>query len=238
MNPNYADYLIKKTQKDYNQFAENFASTREDNWPEIWFFRDFVQPEEKILDDGCGSGRLYKLFRGKDIEYFGVDFSGKMIEIARKQYLSSPEAKKETVHPVFLTVNALNLPFEDNFFNKVFSVAVLHHIPSEEKRIMFLKEIRRVLKQKGELFLTVWNLWQPKYLPRILKGMFLKMAGLSKLDFFDIFVPFQGIDRYYHCFRAKELEDLATKAYFTSAKVTHLERNGDPFNLFLRAKKL
>ncbi|PIU42734.1 MAG: hypothetical protein CO034_00890 [Parcubacteria group bacterium CG_4_9_14_0_2_um_filter_35_11] len=238
MNPNFADYLLKKTQKDYNQVAKTFSSTREETWPEIWFFKDFVQPEEKILDVGCGSGRLYKLFKGKEIEYFGVDFAERLIEIARKKYLASKELKEGGVPPVFLVVNALHLPFEDNFFDKVFSIAVLHHIPSDKQRVLFLKEIRRVLKPKGELFLTVWNLWQVKYLPLILKWTLLKFLGLTRVDYGDIFVPFQGTERYYHCFRKKELEKAARKAYFGDIKVKYLQRNEQNFNIFLRAKKI
>jgi len=238
MDPDFADYLLKKTQKDYNQVAKTFASTREEIWPEIWFFKDFVQPGEKILDVGCGSGRLYKLFKGKEIEYFGVDFAERMIEFARKKYPAAKELKEGGFAPVFLVVNALHLPFEDNFFDKVFSIAVLHHIPSEKNRILFLKEMRRVLKPKGELFLTVWNLWQMKYLTLILKWALLRFLGLSRVDYGDIFVPFQGIERYYHCFGKKELAEIAKKAYFGDVKVKYLQRNGQNFNLFLRAKKI
>jgi len=237
MDSKFADYLLKKTQKDFNQIAKSFASTRERIWPEIWFFKDFIEPGEKILDIGCGSGRLYKLFRGKEIEYFGVDFAEVLIEVARKRYLSDKKQKKEGIPPVFLVVNALRLPFEDNFFDKIFSIAVLHHIPSEEKRILFLKEARRVLKPKGEIFLTVWNLWQIKYLPLILKWTILKILGLTRVDFFDIFVPFHKIDRYYHCFRRGELRELVRKAYFSNIKVQYLKRNEQNFNIFLRAKK-
>jgi len=238
MDSNFADFLLKKTQRDYNETAKAFSSTREEVWPEIWFFKDFVQPGEKILDVGCGSGRLYKLFRGKEIEYFGVDFAEKLIEIAKRKYSSSLESKEGGISPVFLIVNALRLPFEDNFFDKVFSVAAFHHIPSDEKRTSFLKEMRRVLKPKGELFLTVWNLWQMKYMSLILRWTVLKTFGLTKVDFFDIFVPFQGINRYYHCFRRGELRNLARKAYFSDIKVKYLKRSGQNFNIFLRAKKL
>lgn len=238
MEPKFADYLLKKVQKDYNELAEAFASTREEIWPEIWFFKDFVKPNEKILDIGCGSGRLYKLFRGQEVKYFGVDFAEKLIKIAREKYLSSKELKKGGVPPVFLVANALRLPFEDNFFDKVFSIAVLYHIPSQEKRLLFLREVRRVLKPGGELFLTVWNLWQMKYLPLILKWTLFKLFGLTKVDFFDIFVPFYGINRYYHCFKKKELNDLVMEAHFSNVKVKYLKKNGQNFNIFLRAKKI
>jgi len=237
MDPKFADFLLKKTQRDYNEIAKAFSSIREEIWPEIWFFKDFVESGEKILDLGCGGGRLFKLFRGKEIEYFGVDFAEELIESARKKYASSKEARSRETPPVFLTVNALRLPFDDNFFDKVFSIAVLHHIPSNEKRILFLKEIRRVLKPKGELFLTVWNLWQMKYLPLILKWTALKLFGLTKIDFCDIFVPFHRVNRYYHCFRSGGLAKLARMTYFNDIKVKYLKRNGQNFNIFLRAKK-
>ncbi|MCZ2846010.1 MAG: class I SAM-dependent methyltransferase [Candidatus Bathyarchaeota archaeon] len=236
MDPKFADHIIAKTQRDYNEIAKAFARTREEVWPEIWFFKDFVEPEEKVLDIGCGSGRLYKLFRGKNVEYFGIDFAEKLIDFARKQYVL-PKENQEGIRPVFLTVNALKLPFEDNFFDKVFSIAVFHHVPSHEKRILFLKEARRVLKPKGELFLTVWNLWQLKYFTPILKWTAKKLFNLTKLDFFDILVPFHGVQRYHHCFRRGELASLARRAYFNDVKVRYLKRDNKNFNIFLKAKK-
>ncbi|MBT8393054.1 MAG: methyltransferase domain-containing protein [Ignavibacteria bacterium] len=50
-------------------------------------------------------------------------------------------------------IDALNLPFEDNFFNKVHSISVIEHIKDDGDSAV-LKEMWRVLKPEGLLVLT------------------------------------------------------------------------------------
>ncbi|MFA5042340.1 MAG: methyltransferase domain-containing protein, partial [Candidatus Paceibacterota bacterium] len=75
MKEAYARYLLNKTQSDYNKIADQFAKTRK----EVWFGLDFLFQDlkkgERILDLGCGNGRLYQIFKKKEVVYQGVDFS-------------------------------------------------------------------------------------------------------------------------------------------------------------------
>ncbi|PJB09259.1 hypothetical protein CO121_00925, partial [bacterium (Candidatus Gribaldobacteria) CG_4_9_14_3_um_filter_36_15] len=162
MKKEYAEQLLKKTKEGYDEIAEEFSTTREEVWEEMSFlFNDYVIPGDKILDLGCGNGRFFELLEDKDIDYIGVDFSQKLIEIARKKYLHPPQvfAKQKfgRARIKFQKADALNLPFPNNYFDKIYSIAVLHHIPSKQLRLQFLKEARRVLKLNGLLILTVWK---------------------------------------------------------------------------------
>jgi len=97
-----------------------------------------------------------EILKKKDIDYIGIDSSEKLIKLAKKNF---PEQKDK-----FQVGDILNLSLDDNTFNTVFSIAVLHHIPGKELQIESLKEIKRVLKKDGILIITVWNLWdQEKY---------------------------------------------------------------------------
>jgi ubiquinone/menaquinone biosynthesis C-methylase UbiE len=241
MKSSDANHLLNKVQEDYNEIAENFARTREKMWPEISFLKDYINKGDRVLDIGCGGGRLFELFRDRKIEYFGIDFAKKLIDIAKRKYLPNlPEERNsnmEKVLPTFMVVDALDLPFESDFFDKVFSIAVFHHIPSKEKRIEFLKEVKRVLNKKGELYFTVWNLWQKKYFSKILKTTLLKIFGKTELDYCDIFVPFKGKERYYHCFRTDELKNLFKEAEFKIKEIKKLKRHGKTVNIYVRAVK-
>lgn len=234
MERKYAEYLLKKTKEDYNLIAEDFSSKREVAWEEFNFLKDWMFAGEKFLDLGCGNGRFIELFKEQNIEYFGVDNSERLIKIAKERY------PQET----FQTVDALNLPFPDNFFDKVLCVAVLHHIPSDEYRIRFLSEAKRVLKPGGALILTVWHLWQKKSAwGFLLRNIFLKLAGKSKLDFFDVFVPWKNsqgeirAQRYFHCFTRKELQKLAENVGLKIRKVNLFPMSGGHSNLLLIAEK-
>jgi len=230
MEKNYAQYLLKKTTEDYNLIAEQFSSSRYSIWPELKLFEKYVEDGERILDAGCGNGRLLGLFKNRKVDYVGIDNSEKLIEIARNKH---PQGK-------FQVANTLQLPFPDNYFNKVFSIAVFHHIPSEELRLKFLKEARRVLKPEGLLILTVWNLWPRfKTLKLLFKFTVLKITGKSKLDFKDVFIPWQKkTDRYIHCFTKGELKKLAEKVGFKTEKVGIFRRGEtENYNIYLIVKK-
>lgn len=233
MDKEYAKYLIQKTKKDYNLLAEDYARTRAFIPEDINKLADYSLPGEKILDSGCANGRLFGVLKEKKVDYYGIDISEKLIEIAKKKF---PEGK-------FEVADALDLPFPENFFDKVYSISVLHNIPSKELQIQYLKETRRVLKEKGLLILRVWDFWKRKEGWRLfLKYTVLKLIGKSKLDFFDVFVPWKDstgnviAERYFHCFTKLELESLIKKVGF---KIKKSWREGkDPrTNIYIIAEK-
>lgn len=223
MEQELANELVEKTKNDFNLIAKEFSQTRYCLWPELADnFQGFIKEEDKILDIGCGNGRLLDLFKKKKIDYVGIDNSEGQIKEAKAKY-----PKKN-----FLVADALKLPFDNNVFDKVFSVAVFHEIPSLELRKQFLKETKRVLKENGLLFLTVWDL--RFQLSLILKYSFLKMIGRSKLDWKDVFVPWgKKAQRYYHIFSKREITRLVKKAGFSIIKIGIAKKG----NIYLIAKK-
>jgi len=230
MDREYAKYLLEKTRQDYNLIAEDFSRTRWNIWAEFNIFKEYVKDGDKILDVGCGNGRLLELFKDKDINYTGVDASEKLVDLARKKY---PDNN-------FMVADNLNLPFPDDNFDKVFSVAVLHTIPSEELRKKAISELKRVLKPGGLLIATVWDMWRKDTFPKLLKYSFLKLIGKSKLDFGDAFVPWADkAERYYHFFTKKELQSLAEESGLSIIKKGIAKNEtGKRSNIYLIAKKL
>ncbi len=159
----------------------------------------------------------------------GVDVSEKLIEVAKKKY---PQNN-------FLVADNLNLPFLDNNFDKVFSVAVLHAIPSDELRKKAVAELKRVLRPEGLLFVTVWDMWRKDTFLLPLKYSFLKLIRKSKLDFGDAFVPWSNkAKRFYHFFTKKELYSLIKIVGFNILKKGVVKNEtGRRSNIYLIAKK-
>jgi ubiquinone/menaquinone biosynthesis C-methylase UbiE len=81
----------------------------------------------KTLDAGCGDGRFIAY---ADV---GVDFSRGMLKRAKSRHQNRN----------FVRASILHLPFQDKAFSAAFTVDVLLHIKSEERKDA-LKEIDRV----------------------------------------------------------------------------------------------
>jgi ubiquinone/menaquinone biosynthesis C-methylase UbiE len=139
------------------------------------------------------------------------------------------------------------LPFIDDEFDTIMSIAVLQHIPSKAYRIKFLKECLRVLKKDGKIVLTVWLVKKGSSYYRSVNNIMNRVRilfGLSKLDNKDIMVPFRigsrenlG-DRYIHVFSLKELRILFRQAGFKIEKSGYtLDRNQKKRNIYVVASK-
>jgi len=228
MDKEYARYLINKTRSDYNLIAEDFSRTRERIWEETRFLFDDIRSCDRVLDLGCGTGRYAELFKDKDVEYIGADIAKEQIEIAKKKH---PEAKFQIIDP-------LKFSFLDNYFDKIYSIAVFHCIPSKEFRLQFLKETRRILKPNGKLVLTVWEStrWN-KFL--LFKYIILKLIGRSKMDYRDLLEPWgDKTERYYHWFSERELKKLVKKAGLKVKEAgTTKNKRGTRRNIYLIAEK-
>ena len=229
MEEDFAKYLLEKSRQDYNLIAPDFSRTRGRIWEELKFLEEYIAAGEKVLDLGCGNGRLYELLRARKADYYGIDVSEKLIEIAKSHY---PDAK-------FQVADALNLPFSDNFFDRVFSIAVFHHIPSEKFRLRFLSEAKRVLRPGGSLVLIVWGLGSRKRLFLFFKYAVFKILGKSKLDFGDTYVPWRKETmRYVHYFLKDELKQLTKTAGFRTKEVRVSKRpTSKESNILLIAEK-
>jgi ubiquinone/menaquinone biosynthesis C-methylase UbiE len=227
MKPELAKEILEKTRNDFDRIAPDFSRTRRYLWPELVnLFRGYAEDNDRVLDIGCGNGRLLDLFVGMRVDYVGIDNSAGQIEEAVKRY---PDR-------IFLKADALDLPFPDNSFDKVFAIAVLHEIPSPEFRERFLQEANRVLKPGGLYFLTVWDLRSRTFL--ILKYSFLKLIKRSGLDWDDVFIPWgKGVKRYYHVFGKKEIYQLVKKTGFEIIEagiISQKDRSKDNFYLIAR----
>jgi demethylmenaquinone methyltransferase/2-methoxy-6-polyprenyl-1,4-benzoquinol methylase len=87
-------------------------------------------PPAHTLDVACGTGFLTRHLPG---EVVGLDQSESMLEEARRQ---APEA-------TFATGDALELPFPDGSFERVFTAHFYGHL-DEADRLRFLGEARRL----------------------------------------------------------------------------------------------
>lgn len=117
-----------------------------------------------ILDIGCGDGLFASLFFKEQLEE-GIDVSPE--EISR--------ARRSGAYKDLRVSNAVDLPYDDETFQTVFSNCVLEHIPPIDD---VLKEISRVLKTDGNLIFTVPS---EKFGENLLFNSFFRKIGLGNI---------------------------------------------------------
>lgn len=154
MTPETAKKILQLTQDGYVRIARYFDKTRNTVWQDFSIFRPYVKEGARVLDIGCGNGRLYAALKDKHVTYVGVDQNPYLIEQAQDRY---PDAR-------FVTGNILSLDtlpgIVGETFDVVFSVAVLCHLPSVELRKRVIKTARALLVRDGYLMMLNWNLWR------------------------------------------------------------------------------
>ncbi|HOK35332.1 MAG TPA: class I SAM-dependent methyltransferase [Candidatus Pacearchaeota archaeon] len=103
----------------------------------------------KILDLGCGTGRHLVYLAKKGFDVYGIDNSENGIKIA-KNWLKKENLKAHfKISDIYKT-----LPYKNDFFDAVISTQALHHNKIENIRKL-IKEIERILKPKGLIFVTL-----------------------------------------------------------------------------------
>jgi len=154
MNNYYSQNLSSsKLQKCYE-----LASSRIKRFlqAEIEFVLNFISPEDKVLELGCGYGRVLRSFLGKAKRVVGIDTSADSLEHAR-MFLGNK-------YPYELyQMNAINLDFEDGEFDVL--VCIQNGISAfHEDKKEILKEAVRVTKSGGKVLFSSYsaNFWEER----------------------------------------------------------------------------
>jgi len=102
----------------------------------------------RILDLGCGTGRHILFFSRLGFDVYGFDASPKAITMTQ-------EWLKNEGHEATLCEHQMEdpFPYENDFFDAVISIQVIHHNLMTDIR-KTIREIERVLKPGGVLFVT------------------------------------------------------------------------------------
>lgn len=98
--------------------------------------------------------------------------------------------------------DALHLPYRNDAFDAIISIAVFHHISNYNNRKRFIEQNIKILKPNGVALITVWAREQ------LIKNTW---KDIGNNDFFVPWVDTDNniiYDRYYHLFTQKEIISL------------------------------
>ena len=143
----------------FNQEAEKYDAAYDANTPGGYALR--VRQQRvlellggrggKVLDVGCGAGRMAAPLLDLGYEFWGVDAAPTMIEECRNRY-------RDTSRVHLSVADAHRIEFDDALFDAVICMGVIDRIQNWESAIA---EMARVLKPGGTLIVTFPNLASP-----------------------------------------------------------------------------
>ena len=180
-----------------------------------------AQGVRRILDLGCGTGRHLAFFTQNGFEAIGFDSSETALDLAMK-WLDEEELSAD----VHLGRMEKPFPYPDGHFDAVISIQVIHHNMMKDI-LATIREIERVLKSGGYIFITVpilgpkpekpeddWKLHQVE------DGTFIPQSG-----------PESGIPHHY--FTEEELQEV-----FRNFKILEMYMDDTDHRCVLASKKL
>ncbi len=161
--------LLKKMQRDWDERARRnaryYVNTARTDWTDEDFFRSGEQTvaeeiltdminicqgkdpsQMRVLEIGCGAGRVTRALAKLFGEVHGVDISGEMVARAREALRDCPNVFLYQNNGMDLSVLPPGL-----LFDFAFSSIVFQHIPSREIIENYVREVNRVLRP-GALF--------------------------------------------------------------------------------------
>jgi alkylated DNA repair protein alkB family protein 8 len=195
MNDIETDYV----KRFYETNAHCFSNTRYKAWDTFEEFVKTLDTKSKIIELGCGNGKnlIYLQKQGFN-DLTGVDNCEELLKICRDSCIGETK---------FINFDVCDENFTTHITNNydvVICIAVLHHIPSQQRRETLIKNIRNISHSNTKILLTVW-----------------KATGKnnsSELIEFKNPITNTKSKRYIHSFTEKELIELISP-YLTIDKI-------------------
>ena len=197
--------ILKNLQLTYNQIASDHSSYHPRLWPGLKPFIQKIKPGQKVLDLGCGHGRILN-YLPKQLNYTGIDFSKKWLSQARQSFPQHTFTQADLTQPQ--AWQSLGQ------FDAILTIAFIHHLPKKSQQLFVLKQARKHLKKDGFLVLSTWRLLRSKFILQHLNSLPLK---IKHLNWRFLKIPYKDTShsRFYTALDKKYLENLLTQAGFT-----------------------
>ena len=136
---------MTKLRKYNAEYYDAFESYKDD----ISFYESFVSKNTKVLELGCGTGRVTFPLAKKAKQVVGVDISEEMILKAKNKL------KDKSIN--FILGDITSLKLNDKFNLIIAPFRVFQSLETESERLNLLKTIEEHLDSKGLVILNIFN---------------------------------------------------------------------------------
>ena len=187
VNPRNVDSAtVEGFGEEWDKFTQQALSDRERAQVFAKYFSliDWTKKPKKALDMGCGSGRWDVLVAPLVDELVAADASPQALRVA--------EHNLRAANVSFIQCTPDTLPFPDEYFDFIFSLGVLHHLPDTQAAI---KSLASKLAAGGRLLLYLYYAFdnRPAWFREIWKLTDILRRCVSRLPFFPRYVLSQII---------------------------------------------
>jgi ubiquinone/menaquinone biosynthesis C-methylase UbiE len=152
-NPKWYQEFFEEMGIEYEDYPFTQNTENEVNW----MIREYLpNPEMRILDVGCGTGRHAINLATKGYKNItGIDLSPSMISTAKKV------AQEKSVPVDFIIYDARELPFENEFDAALcLCEGAFGLLESDDENYKILSAVHKALKKQGVFILTSLNLFR------------------------------------------------------------------------------
>ena len=196
---------------------------------EQWILRS-LNTRGPILDIGCGAGRVALQLAQRVATITAADISRPLLRVAQ----SSAHERAIRLHLV--QTDPLRLSFANGAFQSVLAIKVYCYIPTRNLRIGYLREIARLLRPRGELFMTQY-VTPEEWMSAAYDESYQKIApGYTVLEEGDTFSVGQHGHSYVHWFTGQQLrEEIQASGFEIDIFENDREHGGEGYIQLLRA---
>lgn len=124
--------------------------------------RGIVKEGDRILDLGCGIGRIAIPLTRMDVSYDGIDIVPACIRFCRRTFRPWTHFVFRVLHVrnrkyrkiALRSPRAVRLPYPNQTFDCAIAISVFTHIGDPIARDRYISELARVLRDNGQAFVT------------------------------------------------------------------------------------
>jgi len=160
------------------------------------FIKSYLSKYDSVVDLGCGNGKNIKyLLENGFVDVGGCDIDNILVNDCAQNNIS------------IIKANILSLPYKKDNFDCVLCNGVIHHIETDENRKKAIKEIFRICRPGGKIFISV-NSFESKH--------YSKITNVQ-----DIVIRYKNKDVFLHLYTEQELTDIFLSLDCKILKITH-----------------
>jgi SAM-dependent methyltransferase len=224
--------LLALNREFYATFSDHFAASRSVSDPALTSILPYLLGGARVLDVGCGNGRLALLLERErpGSIYVGVDATAELVAEAQAQAggLLHIEAAFRVLD---ITQQGWTQGLSSRPFDCAVVLAVLHHLPGRELRARVLRDVGSLLNPEGCAILSNWRFLAHERMRRKIVGWDEVGIDEGQLDPGDYLLDWRrggrGL-RYCHLVDEDEVEQLAATSGFSVRETFHAGgREGD-----------